>query len=78
MVYRKLETGKTYWQKRRVIMGNTTMRRDAWYQVRIIELYPDKTSALVSWNGNPARVWAERDLKTLRATRPETKPSIFG
>jgi hypothetical protein len=53
--------------------GNTTMRRWSNWTVRIIEVYPDSRTALVSWNNNLPRRYYESQIKRLRRTPGKTK-----
>jgi hypothetical protein len=59
------------WQKARQKMGNTTMRQDAWFAVRIIEKH--ERHCLVSWNGNPARAWRVSEVVKLYRKRIDKK-----
>ena len=52
-------------------MGNTTMRRKAVFDVRVVEIAPDKRSIRASWNGNPPRIYRENEVGKLRVSKPE-------
>lgn len=48
------------------------------WTVRVIEVYPEKRTALVSWNGNKPEIWHETRLKRLRRSRPGEKSQPGG
>lgn len=50
-------------------MGNTTMRRMGWWPIRVISVDHEARTAMVSWNGNPARRWFARDFEKSNVRR---------
>lgn len=64
----KLTPGQILYDVHSERMGNTTIRRQGVWKVRVIEVYEDH--AVVSWNGNPPRKYRERDIKPLRVKEP--------
>lgn len=67
--YELVQPGMLLWQKRRQRMGNTTMSRDAWFPVQIIEV--QERGCLVCWNGNAPRMMYRRDVQKLYRKKPE-------
>lgn len=66
----KLEPGMILLDIHSTRMGNTTMRRLGCWKVLVLSVDKEAQTAMCSWNGNPARLYFERDFKSLR-----TKPS---
>lgn len=66
----KLRPGDILYDVHSERAGNTTMRRQGEWTVRVIEVHDDH--AMCSWNGNPATKYRERDLKKLRV-KPAAK-----
>lgn len=61
--------GMTLWSKERQKMCHTRMSREAWFEVKIIEVHED--GCTVSWNGNRPRKWHWRSIEKLyRNKRP--------
>lgn len=54
-------------------MGNTLIRQDSVFRVRIISVNLEKRTVEASWNNNPARVYRERDVKKWRLKEPQLK-----
>jgi hypothetical protein len=54
-------------------MGSTTMRRKVVFDVRVIEIADDKRSIRASWNGNPPRIYREKDVGKLRVSKPKSE-----
>jgi len=71
--FEKIKAGDVLYQKSRVGMGNTTMTRDAVYQVYVKSVDPETRTAVVSWNSNPAKQWSARSLEKLYRKKPEVK-----
>lgn len=67
--FSKLKVGDILWDYHSEYAGNTKMWRWSNWSVRIIELYPETKSALVSWNTNAPRKYYESQLKRLRWTK---------
>ena len=76
--FEKIKTGDILYDIHSRLMGNTTMRTMGCWDVKIIEIFTEQKSALVSWNGNPPEKWSERRLTRLRAKKPEFEESITG
>ena len=67
----KLNVGQILYSVESQRMGNTTMRRKAVFDVRVVEIAPDKRSIRASWNGNPPRIYRENEVGKLRVSKPE-------
>ena len=70
MKFDKLEEGMTLWSLSKHRMGNTTIKTMAVHKVKVISIDRDKRRAMCSWNGNPARLYFERDIEKLKANEP--------
>ncbi len=71
---KRLKVGDNLWSSSRQKMGNTTMRETVFHPVRIHEIAPDYSYALVSWNFNPPKkVWATNGKLPYSRSRPEKK-----
>lgn len=78
MKYESIKEGDVLYDVRSRKLGNTTMRGQCVYKVRIVSLIPPRT-ALVSWNQNPPVNWTGRSLEKLRRHPPEwIKGGIWG
>lgn len=71
VAFSTINAGDDLWDCRRVPMGNTTMRIMTCWKVRVISVDVKSRTAMVSWNGNSACRYKERDLKKLRRTKVE-------
>lgn len=69
VAFTTIKAGDTLWDCHRTRAGNTTMRVMGCWQVKVISVDTVRSNALVSWNGNPARVYSERDIGKLRRTK---------
>lgn len=76
--FEKIKAGDVLFDVHSYRMGNTTIRSMGCWEVKVVEVYPDKRSALVSWNGNTPEVWHEYRLARLRAKEPEFEKTWFG
>jgi hypothetical protein len=63
--FENIEPGMILYDRHRERMGRTSLSGLGQWTVRIIEVDKEKRCAKVSWNGNPARTWFERDLVKL-------------
>jgi hypothetical protein len=54
-------------------MGNTHLRRQAVYRVRIVEVDLERNTVLASWNGNAPEKFSERAVGKWRRTTPASK-----
>lgn len=52
--------------------GNTTMRRQAVFKVRIIEVAADGKYVIASWNGNASRKYFTSQVAKWRRSKPQT------
>lgn len=66
MKYEKIESGMTLYDRHKRTMGNTAIKSIGEWEVRILAVYPERRTALVSWNGNKAEVWHARRLSALK------------
>lgn len=70
-----IKAGDVLFQKVRQGMGNTTMKRDVVYDVRVVSI--DDRGADVVWNGcNKAR-WGRHTMERLYRSKPKAKPDPF-
>ena len=65
VAFSKLKPGLVLLDIHRERMGNTRMQRLGCWNVRVISVDDTARTALCSWNGNPARLYRERDFKKL-------------
>lgn len=76
VAFSKIKAGETLYDCHMQRMGNTTMRRMGTWAVKVLEVYPEKQSALVSWNCNRPQVWGLSKMQKLRRTPADkSKPS---
>ena len=54
-------------------MGNTSIRTEGCWHVRVLEVDLEKRMALCSWNSNRARWYNERQIKEFRLAKKEAK-----
>jgi len=66
VAFSKIKAGETLYDCHRTRMGNTAMTKMGTWTVKVLEVYPDKQAALVSWNGNRAEVWGLTRMQRLR------------
>jgi len=66
VAFSKIKAGETLYDCHRTRMGNTTMSKMGTWTVKVLELFPEKQSALVSWNGNRPEVWGLTRMQRLR------------
>jgi hypothetical protein len=69
----KLQVGQVLYSVESQKMGNTTMRRKAVFDVRVVEIAADKKSIRAAWNGNPPRIYSEKEVSKLRVSKPDTE-----
>ena len=69
--FSNVKPGDILYDVQRVKMGNTTMRRTAVYEVRVIEVLDNH--AMVSWNSNKPQKYRAYDFTRLRRTPPKSK-----
>ncbi len=74
----KLQPGQIVYEVRRQKMGNTNISYGALFTIKIIEVDPEKQWVLASWNGNTARKYPLRSIKTWKVNKPEPKGMIYG
>jgi hypothetical protein len=75
--FNSIKAGDVLYDCHKQKMGNTTMTRMATFKVKVIEVDAANRKALCSWNGNAPRWYNERDIKKLRRTPKEAKPTNF-
>lgn len=63
--FEKIEPGMTLLDIHRQKMGNTLMSEWGLWKVTVISVDRETRTAVVSWNGNPARTWGARELERL-------------
>ena len=63
--FEKIAPGMVLLDIHREKMGNTTMSELGLWKVRVISVDPAARTAVVSWNGNPAKTWIARELERL-------------
>jgi hypothetical protein len=78
VAFSTIKPGDVLWDCHRQKMGNTRMSQMGSWRVVVYEVDQETRSALVSWNGNPRKVWSERKLKSLRRSRPGSRHPVGG
>lgn len=63
--FEKIQAGMKLFQRSRGRMGNTTLTTIREHGVTILEVFPEKRCAKVSWNGNAPEIYRERDFANL-------------
>lgn len=53
--------------------GNTTIRKEGHWAVRVVEIDTERQRALCSWNGNKATWYSEQQLRRLRVNEKKSK-----
>ena len=66
VAFDSLVVGEDLLDIRKEPMGNTTLRAWCCWKVRVISIDKTERTAMCSWNGNRARIYFERDFKSLR------------
>ena len=74
----RLVPGQIVYQITRQAMGNTTVRRNVLYTIKIIEIDLDHGRVLISWNGNRPEWRTQRHVKAWRVRNPEPKGELCG
>jgi hypothetical protein len=69
VAFTTIKVGDVLWDCHKVRQGNTTVRKMGAWQVRILEIDPERRSAMASWNGNRPMRYSEGALKRLRRTK---------
>ena len=54
-------------------MGNTSIRKEGCWYVRVVEVDLENRRALCSWNSNRATWYNERQIKKFRLAKKEAK-----
>jgi hypothetical protein len=70
VAFSKIKAGETLYDCHRTRMGNTTASRMGTWAVKVLEVYPEKQAALVSWNSNSPEIWGLSRMQKLRRSRP--------
>ena len=74
----KVKAGEVYYSVERQKMGNTTIRRDVTFTIRVTEVVLDDAGevqhVMASWNGNSARQFGPRSIQKWRVNKPASKP----
>jgi hypothetical protein len=65
----RLVPGQIVYSIERQKMGNTTIKYNALYTVRIVEVNTDRGFVMASWNGNPPKEFYERGVKKKEGER---------
>ena len=73
VAFSRIKPGETLYDCHMTRMGNTSMRRMGTWLVKVLEVYPEKQTALVSWNGNRAEVWGLSRMQKLRRNPLDSK-----
>lgn len=70
VAFSKIRIGDQLYDCHKTRMGNTRMSKIGTWTVKVIAIYPEKQTALVSWNGNRPEVWGLSRLQRLRRSPP--------
>lgn len=68
-----LTVGQILYDYRTYNMGNTAIRKEGCWTVRVVEIDLEKRRALCSWNGNTPGWYSERGIKRFRLYKKEAK-----
>lgn len=74
----KLTVGQAVWQITRQKMGNTAVRINSLYSIKVLEIDLEKRRVLRSWNGNKAEWVGEKEVSSWKLVKPEPKGSKLG
>lgn len=69
--FEKIEEGMTLYDVHSTRMGNTTIREQGLWRVRVIAVDTEKRKVLASWNGNKPRWYFEGQITKFRKNPPE-------
>jgi hypothetical protein len=72
MKFDSIKPEGVYYTVTRHKMGNTTMRTVSIHTVSVLAIDAEKRTVLACWNGNPARIYSERDFSKWRLNKPIT------
>lgn len=71
MKFEKIKAGDILFDVHSERMGNTTMRCQGIWEVRVISIDSGTRTAMVRWNSNSPQRYYERQLTRLRASEPK-------
>jgi hypothetical protein len=74
----KLTVGQTVYSVERRNMGNTTLRTTSVFDVRIMEIDPEKRWVMASWNGNTPRKYYLGSIVKWKEKEPVLVHSMTG
>jgi hypothetical protein len=72
-----IKVGDVLYDCHKTLMGNTKIRRMGCWSVKVLEIRPDNTGAMCSWNGNRATFYSRRSLERLRRTPVKEIPLLW-
>ena len=75
---KKLEPGQIVYSIERQRMGNTTVKYNECYPVRILAIHPEEGFVIASWNHNKPEKFYEGAIKKWKVKEPEVKETIYG
>ncbi len=59
-------------------IGNTTLRRKALHEVKVVSIDPEGRFVVASWNHNAPRKFYESSVSKWKVNKPEPKGKILG
>jgi hypothetical protein len=77
MKFESLKPGMSIYDVHSHNLGRTTMKTVGVWEVKVIELHPDR-SITASWNGNRPQKISERHYSKYRLKRPELERAACG
>lgn len=67
---KKLVPGQVVWEIQRRKAGNTTIKTDCLYEIRIVSVNVERGEVVASWNGNPAKTYYAKSIKGWHSEKP--------
>jgi len=78
VAFNSIKPGDTLYDCRQQKMGNTTRSTMRTWTVVVKDIDAAGRRALCTWNGNAAKWWDERKLRSLRRSPVQTRKSMTG
>jgi hypothetical protein len=76
---KNLKPGQIVWSLEWGKAGNTTMREQRLYSIKVESIDLEKETAIASWNSNPPRLFRLNSIKKWRVNKPKPKgENAFG
>lgn len=69
----RLKPGQILWDYHKYKCGNSNIKKEGEWPVKIIEIDLKSRNVLRSWNGNPPQWVSERNIKSYRVKRKKKR-----